>query len=506
MMVVVVMMMAMGCVLGADLGSARDGSLKQCTSCEVFFTGVIKALGANATKEELKEEMEAECQREFGDKPADLADCEEFTEWVLGELPQLESLLEEYEPVGLCSILSLCVVDCCKKNSQPQQIMLAATGDPTQMAVTWVSPFSSSPAPAVRWWPASSPASVSTANGTSQTYVQGGWVGLISSAVVVGLTPGRVEYGYQVGDAATGQWSGKLSLVSWVQPGAPGSFVMMADLGLANSDGTVAGVQALTGNRSVDWVGTYGDLSYADAYQLVWDEQGRRLQPITSAVPYHVTTGNHEIPWNFVACRHRFSMPSAGWLSGEAKYYSLDFGLVHNVFLDSELATDLPNFGAKQVAWLKQDLALAQQQRGAVPWIVVGFHRPLYCSHGGPTDKNCNYFADLLKAEIEDVLFQYQVDLVLYGHVHAYERTWPVYHNLPTQFNYTSPTAPVYVMNGAAGNPEGNTNNYQPRPAPQQLVRRPQPSLWLWCHHRRQPFHSPLGILRWSSKPACFSR
>src|SRR3989338_5250960 len=70
--VMVVMMMAMGCVLGADLGSARDGSLKQCTSCEVFFMGVIKALGANATKEELKEEMDAERQREFGDKPADL--------------------------------------------------------------------------------------------------------------------------------------------------------------------------------------------------------------------------------------------------------------------------------------------------------------------------------------------------------------------------------------------------------------------------------------------------
>ena len=37
-----------------------------------------------------------------------------------------------------------------------------------------------------------------------------------------------------------------------------------------------------------------------------------------------------------------------------------------------------------------------------------------------------------------------------------YERTLPVRDGAPTSLNYTSPAAPVYVVNGAAGNREEN--------------------------------------------------
>lgn len=48
------------------------------------------------------------------------------------------------------------------------------------------------------------------------------------------------------------------------------------------------------------------------------------------------------------------------------------------------------------------------------------------------------------------------MNLVLTGHVHSYERTYPVYNNTLSQDNYTSPTAPVYVLQGGSGNREGN--------------------------------------------------
>jgi hypothetical protein len=47
---------------------------------------------------------------------------------------------------------------------------------------------------------------------------------------------------------------------------------------------------------------------------------------------------------------------------------------------------------------------------------------------------------------------------VLQAHVHDYERSWPMAHGAPSQRNYSSPAAPVYVVNGAAGNREDNDN------------------------------------------------
>ena len=36
------------------------------------------------------------------------------------------------------------------------------------------------------------------------------------------------------------------------------------------------------------------------------------------------------------------------------------------------------------------------------------------------------------------------------------QRTWPTANSKAVQTNYSHPTAPVYVVNGAAGNREGN--------------------------------------------------
>ena len=43
---------------------------------------------------------------------------------------------------------------------------------------------------------------------------------------------------------------------------------------------------------------------------------------------------------------------------------------------------------------------------------------------------------------------------------HSYERSLPVYRGQPTSSSnasYTSPAAPIYIVNGAAGNREGNS-------------------------------------------------
>jgi acid phosphatase type 7 len=43
-----------------------------------------------------------------------------------------------------------------------------------------------------------------------------------------------------------------------------------------------------------------------------------------------------------------------------------------------------------------------------------------------------------------------------------YERSWPTYHGVATQHNYTSPSAPVFIVSGAAGNKEGTEPIWEP--------------------------------------------
>jgi len=61
-----------------------------------------------------------------------------------------------------------------------------------------------------------------------------------------------------------------------------------------------------------------------------------------------------------------------------------------------------------------------------------------------------------MKYYFEDLLYKYKVDLVLNGHVHAYERTVGIYNNTITE------DAPVFITNGAGGTEEGLATGWYP--------------------------------------------
>ena len=91
-------------------------------------------------------------------------------------------------------------------------------------------------------------------------------------------------------------------------------------------------------------------------------------------------------------------------------------------------------------------------------------HVPLYCSNSGHWMEG-----ELLRQSMEPLLYQYGVDLIIAGHVHAYERTYPIYNNT------LDPCGPVHILLGDGGNYEGA---YVP-------WRDPQPS---WSAFRESSF------------------
>ena len=146
--------------------------------------------------------------------------------------------------------------------------------------------------------------------------------------------------------------------------------------------------------------------------------------------------------------------------TNSSMFYSFDQGLAHFIALNTE--TDFPGapenifnglpFGGfgDQVAWLRRDLIKANASRHLTPWIIVSIHRPWYAS---------SLRQDLCiacQSAFESLLNEYRVDLVIQAHKHWYERTWPIGLNATITANhYNSPSAPVYIVNGAAGHFRG---------------------------------------------------
>lgn len=243
-------------------------------------------------------------------------------------------------------------------------------------------------------------------------------------------------------------------------------------LALSTSASLSSYIRNLKGKINAFW--HVGDISYFDVmkgfeFDMTWNTWFDLARPATKTAPYMVLPGNHE--WgtsnppdvqpfmqNFEAFNTKFRMPSHnGTKQGHNMYYSFDIGPIHFISLSSE--TDyknapFPNKFGDQLNWLQQDLASFNRKN--TPWLVVGMHRPIYSCQDQFSDKNGTPINDalILQHVFEDIFARNHVDVVMVGHVHAYERSVAVYNvtNIDTSLN--SPKYPIYIVNGGAGNLE----------------------------------------------------
>jgi len=261
----------------------------------------------------------------------------------------------------------------------------------------------------------------------------------------------------------------------------PFTIAIYGDMGISQSKDTFLQLRKL----DVDWFFHVGDISYADdhntanpgAYESTWNTFQTVMQDVTSKQAYMVCPGNHEAACmlagatgcpdelkNFTAYRNRFHMPYEESGSNTNMWYSFDYGMVHFVSISSETDYDKAPEGPRtlfrsgpfgdQIAWLQADLAAANLNRDVTPWIVVVAHRPLYSSalDDFPLRAKKN-----LRAAIEDILYENNVDAYFCGHVHAYERMYPVYDNNVDSNGYDNPRALTQIVIGNAGNIEGHS-------------------------------------------------
>ena len=133
-----------------------------------------------------------------------------------------------------------------------------------------------------------------------------------------------------------------------------------------------------------------------------------------------------------------------GLASGSAKYYSFDHGNIHFIGLDSMTSGRETN--SPMIVWLQDDLANTAQD-----WIIVFFHHSLYTKGTHNSDTEADLVA--LRQLINPILDANNVDLVLMGHSHVYERSYL----LDGHYGLSTTHTESMKLDGGSGR-EGGTN------------------------------------------------
>ncbi len=179
-----------------------------------------------------------------------------------------------------------------------------------------------------------------------------------------------------------------------------------------------------------------GDLAYGDEDLSLWDDWFDLIEPVAARVPWMPAPGNHDtecfssgtnnmqgLPTRTPrSCldggfyRDRFVLPN-----GDTRYYAFDWGPLRVISLDTmaynadESTPEYMTDKDAQRAFLVR--ALAERPDA---WTIVFFHHAMYSSndsHGSD---------EAVRADLESVLEAGGADLVLAGHDHHYERSWPL--------------------------------------------------------------------------------
>lgn len=156
--------------------------------------------------------------------------------------------------------------------------------------------------------------------------------------------------------------------------------------------------------------------------------------------------GNHEKDHPYYY--KYFSLPSPEY------YYSFTYGNAEFFVLDTNTKRNLTPEG-EQYRWLEKALAASTAQ-----WKFCYHHHPPYSSDSddyGNTWKGPSTEGDVRVRHFVKLYEKYNVDVVFSGHIHLYERTWPIREGKVDQKNGI-----VYVTSGGGG---GRLEDFSPTPA-----------------------------------------
>ena len=176
-----------------------------------------------------------------------------------------------------------------------------------------------------------------------------------------------------------------------------------------------------------------GDLVGEGGKKSDWlDEFFPAMQPLISRVAFFPVLGNHER--NARNYYDYVSLPKPEY------YYSFRYGNAEFFCLDSNKNV---GEGSEQYTWLSRELA-----KSKATWKFVCYHHPSFSSDEndyGDMWKGKSTHGDLRIRPLTKLYDQHGVDIVWNGHIHSYERTWPL------KKGKVDPKGTTYMITGGGG-------------------------------------------------------
>ena len=164
-----------------------------------------------------------------------------------------------------------------------------------------------------------------------------------------------------------------------------------------------------------------------------------------------IAIGNHENndDEGFEAYQNKFGFP-------DSAVYSFNYQNVHILVMNTEISTSQ---SSSQYAFVQNDLAQASNNPN-INWIIVILHKPIYSSPNDCGASSCQGSSSL-RDNYHPLFDQFGVDLVLEGHTHDYQRSFPIKYNPASKSNpiktssstssYNDPEGQVHVIVGTGG-------------------------------------------------------
>lgn len=196
-----------------------------------------------------------------------------------------------------------------------------------------------------------------------------------------------------------------------------------------------------------------GDLAYPGGAPDDLDTKYFQVYRKTIArAPFYISLGNKEVEFDGGASYlEAFHFPEDS--PDPERYYSFEHGNALFIALDTNQERGP---GSVQARWLAAQLAASTRR-----WKIVFFHHPVHSS--APND-------GAARAGFLPIFDEHGVDLVIQGHNHFYERTYPLRGDTKVdeaqEPAYESPRGTIYIVTGGGGGvlrtatPDANSARY----------------------------------------------
>jgi predicted MPP superfamily phosphohydrolase len=175
-----------------------------------------------------------------------------------------------------------------------------------------------------------------------------------------------------------------------------------------------------------------GDYSYEKS-ATCWEDIVGGIDPQKMKISF----GNHEFEDKSLVKQYM------EYTNLDKQYYSFDYKNVHFISMATETPYDQ---GSEQFEFVNHDL-MKTKTNPSIDWIIVYYHQPMYTSqthHEGLED---------LRDLYHGIFNEYGVDLVLQGHIHNYQRTYPLI------YDRENPSNPIITQSAILDNGHNEEKN-----------------------------------------------